>query len=99
MDKGSEETDGTWKFSAAIPSLTEDGIVEYYIDASNGGLSGTTPVARIAVTEQPAIPNLMAWGIQIVILLEIAGFAAFFIIKVLARNGKIGNPNRRERNG
>jgi hypothetical protein len=99
MTKVSEDGDGKWTFTASIPALEEEGILEYYIEAENGVLVTTTPTARITVTEQPAIPSIMAWGIQIVIILEIAGFVAYFVTKILAKNGKISQTNGRNRNG
>jgi hypothetical protein len=88
MTKVSEVPDGQMTFEAEIPSQTEEGIIEYYINATNGGLYSVTPTARIAVTVEPERPNVAAWGLQNLIILEVIGIFAFFSVRLIAKNGR-----------
>jgi hypothetical protein len=99
MSKVSEAADGQWKFEGEIPAQNEVGIIEYFINATKGDLYTVSPSSRIALTEEPIRPSLMAWGLQIIISLEAIVIIAFIAIKFTANNGRIRNEGGRTRNG
>jgi len=99
MSKVSQDSNGHWTFNAEIPTQTEVGVIEYYINATNGDLFSATPTTRITVIEEPLSPNLMAWGIQILIVMEAVGIFAFIAVKMSANGGKLSNNKKRDGNG
>jgi hypothetical protein len=99
MSKVSDEPDGQSKFSAEIPSQSEPCVMEYYINATNGDLFSITPSSRIVVTEEPQIPNLAAWGMQNLIILELVTIVSIIAVKISIKNGKSKNKKGGDESG
>lgn len=80
------EADGVrWRYEAAIPAAAAQGTLEYYLVATRDSLYTDTPTFTVAITPIPVKPDVSAWILQIVLVVESIGIGSFAVIRHLSR--------------
>lgn len=80
------EADGVrWRYTASIPALAAPGNLEYYLVATRDSLYTDTPTFTVAITPVPVKPNVSAWIVQVVLIVECVAIGSFAVFRSLSR--------------
>src|SRR3990170_5437815 len=80
------EVDGErWRDEAAVPASETQGDLEYYLVATRDSLYTDTPTFTIVVTPVPVKPDVSAWIVQVVLIVECVAIGAFAAIRHVSR--------------
>jgi len=92
MTNTSEADGERWRYMAAIPSPDAEGSLEYYLVATRDSLYTDTPTFTVAITPVPVKPDVSAWIVQIVLVVESVAIASFAAVRHVGR----GRPVEKE---
>ncbi len=82
MTNTSETSDGAFRYEATIPAMSEETQVHYYLVATRDTLYTDTATFTMTLILEPEKPNMLAWGLQIIIILEAIAIGAYLSIRL-----------------
>lgn len=77
MTNTSEVSDGAWKYVATLPAASEETELSYYLVATRGDLYTDTATFTLRIVLEPEKPDVLAWVLQVVIVVEAVALAAY----------------------
>ncbi|MEK6852134.1 MAG: hypothetical protein AABY30_06315 [Candidatus Thermoplasmatota archaeon] len=85
MTNTSEADGERWRYEAAIPAQGAKGGLEYYLVATRDSMYADTPTFTVTITPVPVKPDVSAWIVQLVLVVESIAIVTFAAARYLSR--------------